>query len=466
MRLRLVTVHARLAATAAALIAACAVVGALSPTRAIADDPGLLAVLVAAVVLLDRIRVDVFDRGRVSPAAVPTLALAALFGPLGPLASELAIAALRLARRGGAQHRVRALADLGALGLAGAAAAGVFAALPDEPWPAQVAAGLAAGAAYYLVNVALVAVTTGLARGARPLAVFREGHAWLWPHYLAFGALAGLLVVAQRPLGASVVLVFVLPVLLLWVAEKQYLDRSRASVDELRRSHRELEQANARLHDALDDNRALLERVRRSHLSTITSLARTIEAKDPYTSGHVERVAQIATRLAEELGFDDDELRSVEIGAVIHDIGKIGVSDRVLLKPGRLEAEELTEIRRHPEISSYIVGDLDLPPVVKDMARSHHERWDGGGYPDGLRGEQIPLAARVLSVADVLDAMTSDRPYRLARGWDEAVAEVRRGAGSQFCPQVVAALEAVYERDGGLTAPTRRFERRRPLPAV
>jgi HD-GYP domain-containing protein (c-di-GMP phosphodiesterase class II) len=151
--------------------------------------------------------------------------------------------------------------------------------------------------------------------------------------------------------------------------------------------------------------------------------------------------------LGRELGFGEEELEAVEMGAIVHDIGKIGIPDRILLKPGRLDSEEFAEMRRHPEISSYILDGLDLPQIVHDMARHHHERYDGGGYPDGLAGAEIPLAARILSVADAFDAMTSDRPYRPALAVDDAAAEIRRNAGTQFCPQVVAALEACFERE-------------------
>jgi len=429
---------------AVALTLAAALVGALTFDADVFDRPVLLAVLAAAVVLLDFIRIDVFERGHISPAAVPTLALAALFGPIGPLISEVAIAIIRIARRSPAD---RTLADLGVLGLAGAAAAGVFSAFPDEPWTVLLAAGLLAGLAYYVVNVVLLTTMIALAQGVSPVALFRETHAWLWPHYLGFGAIAALIVVAERSIGAPAVLLFVFPVIVLWVAEKQYLDRSRSSVDELRRSHKELQDTNTLLREALEDNQDLLARARRSYLSTITSLARTIEAKDPYTGGHTERVAEIATQLARELRFDEDALRAVNVGAVIHDIGKIGVPDRVLLKPGKLDPEEVQDIRRHPEISSYILADLDLPPIVKQMVRSHHERYDGDGYPDGLLGEEIPLAARILSVADALDAMTSDRPYRSALTWDEAITEVRDRTGTQFCPVVAEALERWLARE-------------------
>jgi len=222
-----------------------------------------------------------------------------------------------------------------------------------------------------------------------------------------------------------------------WLTQKQYLDRSRSSVEQLRRSHSELERTNAQL-------QGLLERSRANYLSTISSLARTIEAKDPYTGGHTERVGEYALMLARELGFGEDELEAVEVGAIVHDIGKIGIPDRILLKPGRLDAEEFAEMRKHPEISSYILDGLDVPQVVVEMARHHHERFDGNGYPDGLAGEDTPLAARILTVADAFDAMTSDRPYRAALAVEEALAEVRRNAGTQFCPAVVAALDACF----------------------
>jgi putative nucleotidyltransferase with HDIG domain len=157
-------------------------------------------------------------------------------------------------------------------------------------------------------------------------------------------------------------------------------------------------------------------------------------------------VAEVALLLAKELGFDEAEQRAIGVGAVIHDIGKVGIPDDILLKQGHLSPEELEIIRSHPEISTYILAELELPPMVKEMVRHHHERIDGMGYPDGLSGENIPLAARVLAVADALDAITSDRPYRYARPLSEARAEIAAQVGLQFCPRVVAALEQTFER--------------------
>ncbi len=267
-----------------------------------------------------------------------------------------------------------------------------------------------------------------------------------WWHYAGYGALAGVFLVVEHRVGPAALAALALPVFMLWLSQKQYLDRSRTTAAELRRQHRHLEEANARLQRLLEDNEELLGRMHRSYLSTITSLARTIEAKDPYTGGHTDRVAQIAGLIGRELGFNESELRALEVGALIHDIGKIGIPDAILLKPGRLTHEEFAEMRRHPEISSYIVAELELPSIVKQVVRNHHERYDGLGYPDGLAGEEIPIAARILTVADALDAMTSDRPYRRARSIAEARAELEAEAGRQFCPRVVAALGRSFER--------------------
>jgi putative nucleotidyltransferase with HDIG domain len=436
---------------AAGSAAAALAIGALTVPHSIAVHPWMFLALVAGVALLDLLRLDVFDRARISPASIPVLALGALFGPLGPMAGEALIAVRKLVRR---DPLVPIVADFGCLSLAGAAAAGVYSALPHATDGTKILAATGAGMAYYVANIALLGPLVSVAQRMSLARFVRETYQWLWPHYLVFGALAGVLVVSQERVGVGAVALFGLPVLMLWVAEKQYLDRSRSSVTQLRRSHAELEAANERLRGLLDEKQDLLQTVHRSYLSTITSLARTIEAKDPYTGDHTERVATIAHAIALEMGFDEEELRAIEVGAVIHDIGKIGVPDRVLLKPGALDDEEFAAIKKHPEISSYILAELDLPPIVKQMVRNHHERFDGRGYPDGLAGDEIPLAARILTAADALDAMTSDRPYRAALTYEAALAEIASCSGAQFCPSVVEALDALLRRNPAFLAET------------
>jgi putative nucleotidyltransferase with HDIG domain len=191
----------------------------------------------------------------------------------------------------------------------------------------------------------------------------------------------------------------------------------------------------------------LVERLRKVHLDTITALSRSMEAKDYYTGGHTERVAAISVALARRLGYEGAELEAVEIGALLHDIGKIGVPEHILHKPAPLDADEWEVVREHPVISDYILSEVDLPPIVRQIARSSHERIDGTGYPDRLAGDEIPLAARIVLVADALDAMTTDRPYRRGRPVWAALEELRVNAGTQFCAEVVAVLERVFEEE-------------------
>ncbi|MBA2636717.1 MAG: HD-GYP domain-containing protein [Solirubrobacterales bacterium] len=387
------------------------------------DRLPLFAALVVCVLVLDFVDSDLFGHGNFSPGTVATIALAAVFGPLGPLIAEAFAAAGRLAR--GASV-VRIAFDFGALSLCGAIAAWAALTVPGHGlWPLLACA--VAGIAYYVANSLTLVGVWVLDEGVAPLAAWRERLAWAAPHYLGYGLLGGLLVLVERRAGLLVFAIVGVPVAILWLGQKQYLDRTRTSAEELRTSHAELERA----HTAL----------RAASIATVASLARTIEAKDEYTSNHVERVSGYAVALARELGVLDGDLEGIALGAVIHDVGKVGVRDAVLLKPGRLDAGEWAEMRRHPEIASYILEGLELPQAAKDIARHHHERFDGGGYPDGLAGEGIPLAARVLAVVDTLDAMTTTRPYRNALNFETALSELRRHAGTQFCPTVLAALE-------------------------
>jgi diguanylate cyclase (GGDEF)-like protein len=431
------------------LVLGAAAVGAVTVPGNVADDPLTFALLVGSVIALDLVRLDIFERGKMSPASMPTMALAFFFGAPGPLAAEGLIALLRFARR---ERVIKLSFDFGALALAGAAAAATFQVAHSHYGLPLVAAGVLGGFAYYAVNIPLLAAIIGLSVGERFLHVWREQLAWLAPHYVAFGLLGGMFVLTQRALGLYSFVVFGAPLVMLWIAEAQYIRRSRTSVAQLRSANEDLERANAELRGLLGSNEELLDRVHRSYLATITSLARTIDAKDPYTGGHTERVAEIARLIAIELGFDEEQLRAIGVGAVIHDIGKIGVADQILLKQGKLTEAEFAEMRRHPEISSYIIHDLDLPLIVKQMVRSHHERYDGSGYPDGLAGEAIPLAARVLTVADSLDAMTSDRPYRKALSLAAARVELEANIGNQFCPKVVSVLTRRMNADPSLWA--------------
>jgi ribonuclease P protein subunit RPR2 len=176
---------------------------------------------------------------------------------------------------------------------------------------------------------------------------------------------------------------------------------------------------------------------------TVEALATAIEAKDLTTGGHIERVRRLGLLLAGEIAARDARDPQMAYGFLLHDIGKLAVPDAILRAPGRLTEEQWALMRRHPEEGVLMLSNVPFLDRALDVVRYHHERWDGGGYPDGLRGDEIPLWARIFSVVDALDAMTAERPYRAARSYEDALAEIRRNSGSQFDPAVVEALERI-----------------------
>jgi HD-GYP domain-containing protein (c-di-GMP phosphodiesterase class II) len=284
-----------------------------------------------------------------------------------------------------------------------------------------------AGALFLVVNVGLLTVAMSLEEGVSTQVIWRERFRWMTPYSLAAGPLAYALLAGYERFGPLAVVIFSIPPASMMLSVRQYLARTQESVQELR-------DKNAQLMTLADE-------VRRTHRNLIAALSRSMEAKDFYTGGHVERVAEIAVALGRRLGYDGEDLDAIEIGALLHDIGKIGIPERILHKPGPLDETEWEVMRRHPIVSEFILSGIELHPFVAQIARSSHERIDGAGYPDGLAGDDVPLPARIVLVADAFDALTSDRPYRAKRPEHQALAEIRANAGTQFCPTVVAELD-------------------------
>jgi HD-GYP domain-containing protein (c-di-GMP phosphodiesterase class II) len=221
---------------------------------------------------------------------------------------------------------------------------------------------------------------------------------------------------------------------------REQLDRTERQASA---RQRQLERYATDLREVFKQERNRSLELRKAYRATVRALSNAVEARDAYTGKHAERVTAYGIALAQAAGLDTDRSPEIEFGFLLHDVGKVAVPDAILFKPAALDEDEFELIAQHPVIGSDILSDVDFLGDGKLVVRHHHERWDGSGYPDGLAGDDIPLAARVFAVADALDALTTDRPYRRGTRFSRAREEIRAHAGSQFDPEVVAALDTI-----------------------
>ncbi|NTX08143.1 HD domain-containing protein [Myxococcus sp. CA051A] len=196
------------------------------------------------------------------------------------------------------------------------------------------------------------------------------------------------------------------------------------------------------------ENRGLYESLEKGYLETIVALANSIDSKDAYTRGHSQRVGDLSVEIGRELNLTERELRQLQYGGILHDIGKIGIVESILCKQTKLTDQEMAIMREHPAIGDAIIGPVSFLGAVRACVRHHHERWDGTGYPDKLRGDDIPLLARIVACADTFDACTSTRPYQKAMPLEKAMEILDSLTGAQLDPQVVAALQRVVAKKG------------------
>ena len=377
------------------------------------------------------------DEGAISFSAVGALAGAALFGPRAGLVLALATVAVDWSARRSKLYHV--LFNIGALTLASLAAAGVFAAAGDKKIIVA-GAGLIAGVAYFVVNTGLYSLAISVEGHGSWRSAFRERFAWLLPHYVVYGFIGGVIAIAYDAAGLYALAVFTVPLLLMRKTQEAYLAHTRKSASKLREAAETIQAQNVSLEQV---NRLLKER----STAAMESLSATVDARDSYTAGHSRRVQQLALAIGRELGFSQAEIDLLGHAALFHDIGKLAIPDAILLKPASLTGQEWSLMQKHADEGARIIDRLGFLGDAVPAIKHHHERFDGAGYPDGLRGEDIPLGARIIHVADALDSMLTNRIYRSARPAEDALEELKRAAGSQFCPRCVAALERVLAVD-------------------
>lgn len=280
--------------------------------------------------------------------------------------------------------------------------------VPELLWPL-----IALTAVHFFLNSGLIAIALAVERKENPFSIWRRIFPWLSINYFGGASVAVLLVSYTRTVDLTALSIIVPLLVISYLTYKMALGR-------------------------VEDAVAHVDEVNQLYLSTIETLATAIDAKDQVTHGHIRRVQRVALALAERLGVKDpQQLKALEAAALLHDMGKIAVPEHILNKPSRLSAAEFEKMKRHASIGAEILSSIRFPYPVVPIVRHHHENWDGSGYPDGLRGTAIPLGARILSVVDCFDALTSDRPYRTRLSDAAAVGILMERRGKMYDPLVI-----------------------------
>lgn len=277
-------------------------------------------------------------------------------------------------------------------------------------FPRDLVAFLAAASVFTLANAILIGEALSLQLETSFSSVWKANIVWMLPNMFALFPLGALMVLVTQQVGPLVLVLFYLPLMTTKISLQKYL--------ELRQAYSEIASA----------------------------LSSAIDARDSYTHGHSERVAKYAALLAKELQLPDDQVDLIRYVALLHDLGKIGIRDSILKKQGAFTYAEYEEMKKHAEIGADILKVMKSLGKGQDWVRYHHERWDGTGFPKRLKGEQIPLGARIIACADAFDAMTTDRPYKEKMSFEEAKTELLRCSGTQFDPRVVEAMVRVIDK--------------------
>jgi putative nucleotidyltransferase with HDIG domain len=279
---------------------------------------------------------------------------------------------------------------------------------------------LLASIGYFLFNTWPVATVVALSERKSATAKWKETYAWTFPYYLIGAAIAGFIQFLNRVAGWELAVLVMPAMYAIYYSYRLYIGK-------------------------WEEKNQHLEEMASIHLRTIEALALAIEAKDHTTGDHLQRVQVYALELGRDLGLTDAEMSALKAAAVLHDIGKLAVPEHIISKPGKLTPEEFDKMKVHHIVGAEILEQVRFPYPVTPIVRSHHEKWDGSGYPDGLAGDAIPIGSRILAAVDCLDALASDRQYRKALPLAEAMARVEADAGKHFDPRVVTALKARYQ---------------------
>ena len=395
-------------------------------------DPIMLGVLVVLACVAQRVPVFLFRSSAISVSFAAVIAAYVLYGTGAAVWVSLAQALVNSVTPRRKPLRKMAF-NFGAFALSAFVAGELYrlaggATPPAEITPTVVGVAVSA-AAYFLVNSSLTAVAIALSEGQAVASVWRTNYSWMPVNFGATAIQGAALALAYKTLGLFGVFVFTVPLCVAWFSFRLYMSKS----SEVRQRNDELSTVNELLRQTND-------RLERSHVSVIGALIGALEAKEHRLSGHAASTMHYSVEVGRKLGLGADEIAAIKLGALFHDVGKIGIPESLLSKGDELTEDEWAEMRAHPTIGANLLGNVPMLERIRPIVLAHHEHFDGTGYPNRLKGSEIPLAAQIIAVADAYDAMTSERPYRCAKMPKAALRELRANAGTQFNPVVVEAF--------------------------
>lgn len=297
---------------------------------------------------------------------------------------------------------------------------------------------------YFVIETGLISTAIGLSEKTSISDVWREQFQWTAIYYVALCVMGLVIAIiyADIHLGIFGLIVVAIPIAMIYYAQRQYVERTESSVRELDRLNKELSLANR---EVLSAGHA----IRQLNDELFLTVAKMIDVRDPYVLGHAFKVSDYASAIGREMNFPADRLERLRQAALLHDIGKLGISEQILNKPGKLTAAEYEQVKRHATIGADLLEASQGLRQLATFVRHHHEWWNGDGYPDRWQGEQIPVEARILAVCDALESMASDRPYHRAMKLDEIIDEIENKSGTQFDPGVVEVCKRVVRQRGG-----------------
>jgi putative nucleotidyltransferase with HDIG domain len=305
--------------------------------------------------------------------------------------------------------------------------------LAQQPWM-QLGIAIVCGGLLYLTTSIFVSGAIYLSSDQPFWEIWTERFKWLVPYYLAMGVLSFSLIISYAYTGLIGVLVILVPLLMLRLSQMQYIEHTKSMVNQLRGTNVEL--------------RKKAEEISVLNEELLVALSNIIDLRDPYVMGHSQNVARYATLIAREMNLPPERIELIRKAGLLHDIGKIGIPEFILFKPDRLNSNEYAVVKEHVTLGTDILNTCHSLRALIPFIGHHHEHFDGSGYPDGLRGQEPPVEARILCVADAVEAMASDRPYRQGLKCKEILTELMDNANTQFDPLIVNAFSKVIKREG------------------